>query len=338
MVSVAAGSDERLFTGMTGCAAATDFVTTSTVIDFGSLYIRRTRYNILTGSNAGIWGSGSNIAIVLDEEGEPFSFNANDDINIILSTESDWNGYSPYLVYGPTSSCSTGTSISTVQANTAGVNGNGDPTITIHVDPTIPIATMESGFRLCASTTYATVISTTDWINADLLITYFDPRYVESNGFAPYGPVYRNGCSVTLFNVPSPEHGDKAFIRLTNISDVTGEVTATIWTEAGVAIDADSVISATPLVGHATAVFSSDSTHSGYLGASMPTYATLTKADGRSRIIVKGAFPACEALGLIRTPIGVLTNMTSTTYSGDFGAWGGTFRDQPANGTSNTQN
>lgn len=56
------------------------------------------------------------------------------------------------------------------------------------------------------------------------------------------------------------------------------------------------------------------------------------QTSGRDRIVLTGAFPACEALGLVRTPAGVLVNMTSTTYSGDAAQFGA-----DTNSTSNTR-
>ncbi|EBX2782356.1 hypothetical protein DRL78_24600, partial [Salmonella enterica subsp. enterica serovar Hadar] len=36
-------------------------------------------------------------------------------------------------------------------------------------------------------------------------------------------------------------------------------------------------------------------------------------ANGRARLVLEGEFPTCEALGLIRSANGTITNMTSTT-------------------------
>jgi hypothetical protein len=41
-----------------------------------------------------------------------------------------------------------------------------------------------------------------------------------------------------------------------------------------------------------------------------------TEWSGRSRVVLTGAFPSCEALGLIRNQTtGILTNMTATTQA-----------------------
>jgi hypothetical protein len=319
MISVLAS--ETSFTGMTGCAAASDFATTTNSIDFGDYTIYRTMYN----------GD-----VVKDEDGQDFTFNANDTVTVVANTGTNWNGYSSvFLRMGTGSSCTGGGS------DYPGVFNVGKTTATINLTG-VPISDLESGFTFCGRSGAGT-LSTTPSISLDMTVTYFDPRYTISEDVEQYGPVERNGCQVTLFNVPHPQAGDKAYIRLTNISDtVGGEVSASIWTQGGTQIDADSLL-VSNLPAHATAVLTSDTSASGgvypavvYLGDSMTTYDSVTS--GRHRIEVEGAFPACEAMGLIRTPAGVLTNMTSTTYAGDSTSWGGASSSQPANGTTNTSN
>ena len=183
--------------------------------------------------------------------------------------------------------------------------------------------------RLCAQAvtptdTSANILAQQD-IKANLAIDYYSARYVNVNRQADLGNVEleRGLCQVSLFNLPNVNAADNAFIRFTNTSKVAGAVKASVWSQDGVQKDAGTVILGN-LDAHATAVFhtSPSQTTGVYLGDVLPQFA---ETDGRSRIVLEGEFASCEALGLIRTPNGTLTNMTSTVYSGG------------ANGTSNTQ-
>lgn len=167
-------------------------------------------------------------------------------------------------------------------------------------------------------------------LEARFSVEYANIRYGESEGVYEYGPVLRNGCQVTLFNVPNVTAGDKAMIRLTNTSDKAGQVNAYAYLEDGSLIDED-VQLVDNLPAHGTTVFHTNANLANgvFLGDVMPTFAGETT--GRARIVIQGAFPSCEALGLVRSPNNTLTNMTSTTNS-DSAVTVGTF------GTSNTSN
>lgn len=167
-------------------------------------------------------------------------------------------------------------------------------------------------------------------LKAGFSVEYANIRYGESEGSYEYGAVLRNGCQVTLFNVPNVAAGDKAMIRLTNTSDKAGQVNAYAYLEDGRLIDED-VQLIDNLPAHGTTVFHTNANLANgvFLGDVMPTFAGETT--GRARIVIQGAFPSCEALGLVRSPNNTLTNMTSTTNS-DSAVTVGTF------GTSNTSN
>lgn len=166
-------------------------------------------------------------------------------------------------------------------------------------------------------------------LQANIAVDYTNVRYGNSSGTFDYGSVYRNGCSVTLFNLPHPSATDSAMIRFTNTSAGTqsGEVTVTVWGEDGKELD-QSVSVLDNLDTHATAILHTNSKLANtenrvYLGDALPEFADST---GRSRIVIDGAFPSCEALGMVRSANGTLVNMTSTVYSGS------------ENNTSNTSN
>lgn len=166
---------------------------------------------------------------------------------------------------------------------------------------------------------------------------YYSARYTNSKGGPlEYGSIGASGCSVTLFNLPNVGAKDKGFLRLTNTSAYPGKVSATVWAQNGTKLETETKILDT-LAPHATAIFHTNpaqatnlATNQVYLGDSLTGF--VAGETGRSRIILQGAFPSCEALGLIRSENGTLVNMTSTVSS-TAGAV-----SAPSNNTSNTQN
>lgn len=168
-------------------------------------------------------------------------------------------------------------------------------------------------------------------LNANFTVDYANIRYGKSEGGFAYGPVLRNGCQVTLFNLPNVTAQDNAMIRFTNTSDRDGQVNAFAYLEDGTLVDASAELQSN-LVAHGTTVFHtrSDLTSGVYLGDVMPQFGAETS--GRARIVIQGAFPSCEALGMVRSSNGTLVNMTSTTNSDSDTTAVGTF------GTSNTSN
>lgn len=303
-----------------GSNAGQDFDETDNVSHayLGEIAVVRTQYSDNTATAVN----------VKKEDANDFDFNGSDTILVTLTSTSPLSSYSSVYLRtdsgdgvdncdgSPTGADFLG-SISS-DGLTATVNLTGESTTALGV-----------GYDVClvASGTAGVPEST---FTAALNVEYFNPRYTNSDDTLSYGSLLRNGCQVTLFNMPNPTSGDKAFVRLTNVSELPGAVRGYIWTEDGQQIDLNSELTPS-LAAHATAVYSTDSSHPGYIGTAMTDFAAVTS--GRHRLVLQGAFPACEALGLIRTPAGVLTNMTSTTYAGDDSRLG-----SEQSNTSNTSN
>ncbi len=312
---------EKTFTGVgagqTGLNASSDFDETnnSKLITLGTLKVIRN----LTGYTG-------DTTLLKKENGDEFDFQGSDDIAVTLTSASSVAGYS--AIYLSTAACA----VTTPGGSFVGAPVTGDAnSVKISLTGQDSIQ-LQTGYNVCAVASGTAAIPEATTFDANLKIEYFNPRYTRSVSTFNYGPILRNGCQVTLFNLPTVGSSDDAFIRLTNVSEKAGSVRAFVWTEDGQKIDVNSTL-VTSLAGHATTVLhtSADQATGTYLGAKMPTYAASTT--GRHRLVLQGAFPACEALGLIRTPAGVLVNMTSTTYSGDDSRLG---NDQ--SGTSNTSN
>lgn len=312
---------EKTFTGtgagQTGANASQDFDETnnSRLLSLGTLKVVRN-----------LTGYVGDTTLLKKENGDEFDFQGSDEITVTLTSATSLSAYS--AIYLTTAACA----VTTPGGSFVGAAVTGDANsvkVTLTGQSSIQL---ETGYNVCAVAKGDTTIPEATTFDANLNIEYFNPRYTRSQSVFNYGPILRNGCQVTLFNLPTVGAQDDAFIRLTNVSEKPGAVRAFIWTEDGQKIDVNSTLTST-LAAHATAVLHTNETQSGgvYLGSKMPTYAAATT--GRHRLVVQGAFPACEALGLIRTPAGVLVNMTSTTYSGDDSRLGA---DQ--SGTSNTSN
>jgi len=323
---------EKTFTGVlaasTGSNAAKDFEVTdaafknSNLITLGSLKVVRN-------------GTGYPLDLTLlkKENGDEFDFQGSDDISVTLTSSSSLAAYSGVYLTNDVAGCVTPVPAAgaTVFLGAAVTGDANSVKVSLNGQDSNQLAT---GYQVCAVAKGTVVIPEAIEFNANLNIEYFNPRYTRSNGTFAYGPILRNGCQVTLFNLPAVTAQDDAFIRITNVSEKPGAVRVSVWPEAGgeTTIDTNTVV-VDKLEAHATAVLhtAAGQTSGAYLGAKLPTYGAVTS--GRHRLVIQGAFPACEAMGLIRTPAGVLTNMTSTTYSGDESRLG-----SQNNGTSNTSN
>jgi hypothetical protein len=320
---------EKTFTGenaaSTGANASKDFdVTTvgvenSKLVTLGTLKVVRNE----TGYAA--------LDLLKKENGDEFDFQGSDDVKVKLTSSSSLSSYDK--IYLSVAACDetvpggakVGAAVSG-DANSVLVDLNGQSTLEL-----------QAGYNVCAVAKGNVAIPEATTFDASLTIEYFNPRYTRSESAFSYGPILRNGCQVTLFNLPSVGAADDAFIRITNVSEKPGAVRVSVWPETGGAstIDTNTVV-VDSLAAHATAVLhtNADLTSSGvYLGSKLSAFNAL--AGGRHRLVIQGAFPACEALGLVRASNGQgpLTNMTSTTYSGDETRLG-----SQNNGTSNTSN
>lgn len=303
--------------GNTGTGAAQDFDETDNVafVTLGDLQVVRSTYTDALAATVN----------VKKEDANDFDFNGSDTVDLVVTSSASLASYSSVYLRTAPGACSA----TTGAGDFVGAAVVGDPNsvkISLTGEST---AALSTGYTVCgiAAGTAAIPEST---VTATLDVDYFNPRYTNSADTLDYGQILRNGCQVTLFNVPNPTAGDKAFIRLTNVSEKPGAVRAFMWDQNGTQIDLNSELVGS-LAAHATVALNTNPGQGGYLGDNMPTYAAQTS--GRNRLVIQGAFPACEALGLVRTPANVLTNMTSTTYSGDASRLGA-----QNNGTSNTSN
>lgn len=305
---------EKSFTGNlasnTGANAAQDFDAVDNVayVNLGTLQVVRTTD---TGGN-----------IVKKENGDDFDFQGSDEPVITLTSSASMAAYSTVtLTAGGV--CGVGTPIGTSARA-------GDDSFTVNLAGQTT-AQLEAGYNVCATAAGSAAIPESSF-TASLAVKYFNPRYTDSADTLSYGNILRNGCQVTLFNLPNVNAADKGMIRLTNVSELPGSVRASVWTEGGDPIDVGSLLTAN-LPAHATTVFHTNANlQSGvYLGDVLPEFAALE--NGRHRLVLQGAFPACEALGMVRSPNGTLTNMTSTTFAGDDNRLGG-----EQSNTSNTTN
>ncbi len=305
-------NNELKFTGALGLASSNDFDADASTayVNLGTAKIIRTTYDNGTEK-------------VKKENGDEFDFQGSDTPSLTLTSSQPVTAYSNiYLRAG--AACDA----TPVAADLQGVLVGNTATINLVGQTTTQL---EAGYNVCAVAGGQAAIPEATF-DAQLNVTYFNPRYTDSTGAFAYGPVLRNGCQVTLFNLPNVNAQDKAMIRLTNVSDNPGSVRGFVWTEDGRQIDAGSLLSAN-LAAHATTVFHTNpSLNSGvYLGDVMSEFAGETT--GRHRLVLQGAFPACEALGMVRSPNGTLVNMTSTTYSGSDAVLG-----TEQSNTSNTTN
>lgn len=307
------------FTGSAGPAASGDFDPTTAKPDLylGDFTVVRGQtvanpaLGIAAGTRAG------------KETGVAFDFTGQDTMTFTLNSDTDFSNYGNLFLTPSAASCGGAYAPATDYRFTVNQNTVTVPTALVN------IAAPGTAFSLCghlgASGVAANKIPEASFSLA-MDVDYFNVRYTDSHDDIDYGRVLRNGCQVTLFNVPNVNAADKGFVRLTNTSNLPGEVNAYIWNEAGEQKDVSAQL-LDNLDAHATTIFSTDASNANavYLGDVLPEFAAETS--GRGRLVIQGAFPSCEALGLIRSSQGTLTNMTSTTNSSGITA-----------GTSNTSN
>lgn len=307
-------AEQKKFTVTPGFGAAGDFngAAAVNILTLGDVVVKRG----LVGVNAlGVPAA----ADAKKESGAPFDFTGGDTVSLTLSSDVPYANYGKVYV---------APACAAVPAGVIADFSVTDPAVT-----TKQVAVPTSNIDLSGTTTWklCAVVDGTKRIpeaNFDLGLkaTYYSARYTESVGAADYGKVLRNGCQVTLFNLPNVNAADDAFIRFTNTSLKAGEVNAYVWDESGKQLDVGAKV-IDSLDKHATVVLHTNAAQQGtgvYLGDVLPEFAAST---GRSRIVLEGAFASCEALGLVRGANGgPLTNMTSTVYSG------------APNNTSNTSN
>ncbi len=253
---------------------------------------------------------------VLKEASVPFDFNAGDAHTLVL-TGTGTAPFAPYTGAGGSVWLADNLSGCTAPAS-SGIAGG-----TATVNPAMDTATfnlvgstgqLTTTYEVCLTANGVTQIPETT-VSGTWAIDYFNIRYVNDLlGPYAFNALRRNGCKVTLFNVPASNNAsDDAFIRLTNTNPtVTGAVRASVWGQDGTALltNADLIPAVAP---HATVVITPEA---GLAGTTSLDTVMNTEWSGRSRVVLTGAFPSCEALGLIRNQTtGILTNMTATTQA-----------------------
>lgn len=152
----------------------------------------------------------------------------------------------------------------------------------------------------------------------DLRVDFENVRYVDrtipGNRLDEF---WKNSCVASLFNLPSAAVSDKFFIRLTNTSDDgrDGKVRGILYDQNGKRYPASGSSYLTDSTGktvlkaHETGVYTVDEVAAAF-GVDASNW---NGANGRARLVLEGEFPTCEAQGLVRSPNGTITNMTSTT-------------------------
>lgn len=294
--------EQKKFTTTVGTTSATDFAPGQNSLRLGDLTIQRGALGLLPASK---------------EDGTLFDFTGSDTLTLALEGTNDLTGYGQFYL--------------TTDATCTNANKVGTGSAAAATNTSVPLtltstAVLGTPLQLCAQATGTARIAESG-IAANLNVKYYSVRYTNSEANADYGRVLRNGCQVSLFNLPNVNAADNAFIRFTNTSELAGQVNAFVWTEDGRQLDLDKEVFAS-LGKHETVVLHTNAAQQGtgvYLGDALPAFGAETT--GRARIVLQGAFPSCEALGLVRGAAGgPLTNMTSTVYSGS------------SNNTSNTSN
>jgi hypothetical protein len=187
---------------------------------------------------------------------------------------------------------------------------------------------LTANYSVCYAVNGTAAIPEVSGISATWSVDFFNTRYDNRDeAYSAYGPLKRNGCVASLFNIPGSTNAtDTAFVRLTNTSITnTGDIRGTLYAQDGTVLGADITI-APALAIHATQVFSSlaeDSVTANGTIVSIENAFGVTpdQYKGRARLVLKGAFDTCEAMGLIRnSDTKALYNMTSTTQGNEAAA------------------
>ncbi len=314
------GDDEKYFTDLDGQSAAGDFEDTKTTRNLlGELELYITTYNCTSfpqGVNCGAAPK------VKKENGDDFDFQGGDKHTLTFAgvlTAFDGTSGRVYLDETVNGTCAAPADVlGNGLTDASSASASGKAVLNLVGNTTM----LTTRYEVCVQANGVDVIPEEPSITATWEIDYFNARYDNDKLTAVYGPILRNGCVASFFNIPAGDNAsDTAFIRMTNTSaerddiDYDGKLYAKLYAQdgsvlaSGVEIDPDLNV-------HETAVFTSASADVGtakslpvLLGANVP-------AGTRARLVITGAFPTCEALGLVRnSSTGILTNMTSTTQA-----------------------
>ncbi|MCP1647401.1 hypothetical protein [Pseudomonas nitroreducens] len=265
---------------------------------------------------------------VLNEDGRNvFGFNGSDQIESYIS--GNFAGLASIgLVNGSCSDYATGASTAVYAwdaaaiAKKAGTDGVAKLAISLRnedVNQTYNICAIASGTQAMVAQQTFTV--------GPLSVNFGNVRYVNRliNG-GQIDHFWKSSCVASLFNLPAGNNQDQFYIRLTNTSDDgrNGKVRGVLFDQNGKRYPATGSAYLTDSMGksalkaHETGVYSVKEVASAF-GVNGDDW---NGVGGRSRLVLEGEFPTCEALGLIRTANGTLNNMTATTqgnFNGDSG-------------------
>jgi len=264
-----------------------------------------------------------------------FGLNADDNLGIALGSTTGFSGLSNAVLVdlGAQTTLSDSTD-ATVKAacqavDIADLDGAANDNVVLAINSgdtslalSVTNSQVERNFAVClVADTTAEIEEIT--ITGDANINYSNVRYLDSDPAANvFVTLFKNGCSATVFNLPKNESSDDFFVRLTNTSAATdGAVQAFMYLQDGTRVPAlGSVTLVADLKAHETAVINVSTVDAAFGGGatSLADDASGTATwTGRSRLVMRGEFQTCEALGLVRTPSGVLTNMTATTQGNE---------------------
>jgi hypothetical protein len=197
----------------------------------------------------------------------------------------------------------------------AATDGQGSTTLKVQFDN----ANVNQVYNVCVKSSGTAPMQALQHFDVgDLKVDFENIRYVDrtipGNRLDEF---WKNSCVASLFNLPSASVSDQFFIRLTNTSDDgrDGKVRGVLYDQNGKRYPAtgssyltDSA-GKTSLKAHETGVY----TVAEVASAFGVDGANWNGVNGRARLVLEGEFPTCEALGLIRSANGTITNMTSTS-------------------------
>lgn len=112
--------------------------------------------------------------------------------------------------------------------------------------------------------------------------------------------IARNGVSRYVYNLPGSANSDQVFVRVINTSTQAGKVYGTLYDQDGTMIGTASTVLSSSLAANATVIFSA---------ADLETLFGDTWT-GRARMSIDAELPSMEAMCLIRSANGTITNLS----------------------------
>jgi hypothetical protein len=314
-VRINVGNGEKTFTGGT-IDGRKDFDAAgdATYVKLGTIQLKRNAIDTTTAFPAALAG------LIKKENGADFDFQGGDVHKMVVTAGSGalQDGGTVYLSNAG-DSCATNPGVADLTNESVTVDATGVATLDISGTTTA----LTASYDLCYSVNNTAKIPEASDIKATWTVDFFNSRYDNRDLTSKvYGPLKRNGCIASFFNVPGVGDKDTAFIRLTNTSSTNaGPVIATVYAQDGTPIVEDVQISDT-LAQHATQVYTTlGASQTNAHGQSLLSIAEALGIDGdaaeykgRARVVLKGAFDTCEGLGLLKSgDTGALLNLTATT-------------------------